>query len=63
MTTLLTVPQVAERLGISSRTVYQLCAQDTTFPVIKFHSKCYRIVDTALDDWLLAQARHDKELS
>lgn len=54
---LLTIPEVAGRLRCGPATVYRLCHDDSTFPVIKLNSKCFRVNDEALERWIAKAAK------
>ena len=51
---LLTVEDLAERLGIGSTMAYRLCKQ-SGFPVVRL-GRIIRIPEDALRDWLAAKA-------
>lgn len=50
-TTLLKVPQVAARLGVSVRKVWRLLSQGV-LPAVKVGARGTRVPDTALDDYI-----------
>jgi excisionase family DNA binding protein len=51
MVTTLTLPQVAERLGVHRSTVYTLIAQDG-LPVIYIRPRCPRVLVEEFDAWI-----------
>lgn len=51
---LLTMPEVAKVLRVSTRTAYEI-AQRPGFPVIRFSKYNYRVPSDALDLWIAEQ--------
>lgn len=46
-----TAEQVAEILGVSLRTVYNLCNYTKDFKVIRISKRCLRIQKSSFDQW------------
>lgn len=51
MSKLLTAPEVAEQLGVATKYVYQLVAEQE-LPCIKLSSKTFRFTQDAVDNWV-----------
>lgn len=56
-TTLLTVSQVAVRLGISARKTWRMISQGA-LPTIKIGARGTRVADTAVEAFIVSRAGH-----
>lgn len=55
MAPLLKIPEVAERLNVSERTIRNLIASDPTFPCVVLGERSRRIPESGLEAYLQAK--------